>query len=182
MSDLADDDAPDGRRRNAHPEHFLQVMVNKWVRAHCVYPHFFTSVDRSAARSKFDHIRQKAAGQISGVPDTLIVIPRFPLIAIELKAPGKKPTSRQYEVGEALKKAGALWDWADSVESYAMLLHGWGVPLTGAWHIDALGHDATLAAAAIRREEAKTGKVSRKRVFAQRKQQHRYPWPARAVG
>jgi hypothetical protein len=182
VSDIADDDAPAGRRRNAHPEHGLQVMVNKFVRAHVPYPHFFCSIDRRAATSKFDHAREKAAGFVAGCPDTILVCPGFALIAVELKAPGKRPTARQFEVGEAIKRSGHIWAWADSVESYAALLHGWGVPLIGRWDIAAQGHDATLAAAAIRREEAKTGKPSRKRVFAQRKAGPRFPWPARAVG
>jgi hypothetical protein len=177
MSAASDDIAP-ARRRNSHPEHSLQVLVNKFTRAHVVHPHFFTSVDRAAQRSKFDHMRQKAAGQISGVPDCLLVVPGFALICVELKAPGKRPTSRQFEVGEALRKAGATWAWCDSVEGYATILRSLDVPLTGRWDIAAQAHDATLAGAAIRREETRTGRVSKARRAYQPKPGPRYQWPA----
>lgn len=147
---------------NIGPEAALQVMVTKCVRAHVQAPHFFTGIDRSKQTGQFTHARQKSRGIIAGVPDTLLIVPGLPAIAIELKAPGNKPTDMQERVGEAIQAAGGIWGWCDTVLGYMAILLNAGVPLQGRWDLAAAGHDATLASAAIRREEA-GGVVSKKR-------------------
>jgi hypothetical protein len=149
----------------AHPEHELQVMVTKFVRNCVPMPHFFCGIDRSQRHGEFEHVRQKARGLISGTPDTLLIVPGLPAIAIELKAPGNKPTEAQLRVRDAIQAAGGIWGWCDTVFGYAAILLNAGVPMIGRWDIAAAGHDATLVGAAIRREEAKTGVVSKKRAY-----------------
>lgn len=150
----------------AYPEHELQVKVNQCVRECVLAAHFFTSIDRGQRRGEFQHVRQKNAGFVSGCPDTLLLIPGLPAIAIELKAKDKKvePDSNQERVGVAIQNAGHFWGWCDSVLGYMELLERAGVDLYGNWRLIAAGHDVTLASAAIRREEAK-GKLSKKRAY-----------------
>lgn len=151
----------------AHPEHDLQVKVNQCVRECINARHFFCSIDRAEKRSRFDHIRQKNAGFVSGTPDTLLLVPGVTAIAIELKARGKKvdPGSNQELVGHAIRGAGHFWNWCDSVLGYMELLNQAGVPLRGNWRLIAAGHDIVLESAAIRRKEAKTGAPSKKRLY-----------------
>lgn len=146
----------------ATPEHALQIMIHKWVKAHVAHPFVFNSVDRAKRSGQFTHVREKARGMLAGFPDTILLVNGMTITA-ELKALGKKPTERQAAVGEVIKASGHHWFWCDNVFAYAQALHNFGVPLVGAWGIAADGHDATLASAAIRSEESKTGKVSKKR-------------------
>ena len=146
-----------------HPEHSLQVALVKLVRVYVAQPHLFISVDAAKSASSMQRIREKARGVLSGTPDTLLVVPTLPLIAVELKAPGNRPTDRQMQVGAAITAAGHHWGWADSCAEYFRLLSAWGVPVIGTWWLAAQDADARLASAAIRAEESKTGRPSRAR-------------------
>jgi hypothetical protein len=157
----------DCQQMSISPEHALQVMIVKAVRAHVPMPHFFFSVDRSKKTGAFTHVREKARGMIAGTPDTVLVYPDHPVVAIELKAKGRKvdADSNQERVGYAIQAAGGLWGWCDSVASFLHLLKTMGIPLVGAWQLTAANYDAVLESAAIRREEA-GGKVSKRRFRA----------------
>ena len=150
----------------AQPEHALQVKINQWVRECVPMPHFFCGIDRSKKQSALQHVREKARGLVAGTPDTILIVPGLPLMAVELKAPGRKPTEAQYQVGEAIIRSGHHWDFADSVAGYMALLAGWGVALPPSAALNAEHKDAVLRSAAIRREESKTGKPSRARTRA----------------
>lgn len=144
-------------------EHSLQIMVNKFVREAVTARHFFFAVDRSKATGAFTHVREKSRGLVAGTPDTMLVVLGFPLIAVELKSPGNKPTPRQFDVGDAIQTAGGIWGWCDTVTGYCQILRSLEVPLIRHAEILAADHDATLTGAAIKREETKTGRVSFKR-------------------
>lgn len=149
------------------PESALQVMIHKWVRECVPEPHWFFSTDRAKAAGPHTHLHEKNRGVRAGQPDTHLLVPGRSLIAIELKSPGNKPTALQFEVGERIKAAGGIWGWCDSVAGYCALLRSAGVPLGWRAEFWAESHDATLAGAVIRREEGKTGTVSKKRFAAQ---------------
>lgn len=161
----------------AHPERELQTKINQWVREHVPHPHMFFAVDRAQATGKFTYARQKSAGQIRGTPDTVLLYPDLPAITVELKAAGKKPDTggAQEQVGAAIQAAGHCWGWCNSVIGYRALLLAFGVPLDLNSEVRALHHDVTLASAVIRREEDKTGVVSKKRSRS-RKAAPRYEW------
>lgn len=150
------------------PEHRLQVQLTKWVRACVLMPHFFTSLDIAKKASAQTRIRDKGRGVISGVPDTVILVPGMPAICIELKAKGKKPVPGgvQEHVGAAIQAAGHIWAWCDSVTGYYLLLRSLRVPLDPRADFWAAHFDAVIEGAAIRREEGKTGKVSTRRFVA----------------
>ncbi len=134
-----------------HREHNLQVKIHQFVREVVPQPHFFFAVDRSRATGAHTHAREKARGLIAGTPDTLLLVPDRPAIAIELKAPGNFPTDRQSEVAGAITAAGHLSGWCSSVVGYMRLLRGFGVVLDDRADALAEQHDAVLAGAAVRR-------------------------------
>lgn len=148
-----------------HPEWELQVQIAHTVRDHVPMPHLFFSVDRSKRLGRFSHVREKARGMMAGVPDTILIYPGFPVIAIELKAKGERvePGSTQERVGHAIQAAYGHWTWVDSVHDYMLYLNNIGIPLHGRWDLTAAHRDALLASAAIKREEA-GGVVSKKRL------------------
>lgn len=137
------------------PEHALQVQVSHTVRDHVPFPHFFFSIDRSKRSAQFTHVREKARGLVAGTPDTVLIYPGLPTITIELKAKGEKvdPGSNQERVGNAIRAAGGLWSWCDTVSGYMTILQNIGIPLYGRWDLTAQHRDALLESAAIRRAE-----------------------------
>jgi hypothetical protein len=145
------------------PEHALQVKVNQFVREVVLEPHVFFSIDRSARHAQFEHVRQKARGMIAGISDTVLLCSGIPAIIVELKAPGKTPDDNQYRFGAAVQSSKHYWGWCDSVAGYRILIAGFGVPMRPDAALIAARHDAALESAAIRREEAMTGKPSPKR-------------------
>ena len=164
--------------KNATPEHNLQIKINQWCRENVPQPHFFFGVDRAKKSGQFTHVREKSRGLVAGTPDTMLLMPGLPAIAVELKAFGKKVEEggTQEKVGIVVMAAGHLWGWCDTVVGYRALLLGFGVLVSPYSLVRAEHHDAVLAGAAIKREEAKTGVPSKKR-FAGRVQK---PKPAAA--
>jgi hypothetical protein len=136
-------------------EHALQICVNRWVREYVPQPHFFFAIDRNQASGQFTHVREKARGLVAGTPDTVLLCPNLPAIAVELKAPGNTPSDAQVMVRDKIVAAGHIWSWADSVRGYAGILVGHGVALRPGWVFAAERADAVLEGAAIRRKEAK---------------------------
>ena len=139
----------------AHPEHALQVQINKWVRECVVDPHLFQSFDRAKRSAVYTLVRQKARGLIAGTPDTcLLVLGVSKSIWIELKAAGERvkedENDPQWRVGMAIIRAGHVWNWANSVEGYAAILARHGVRLSSDAQARAQGADRTLAGFAER--------------------------------
>lgn len=153
-----------------HPEHNLQVKIAQFVRECVPHPHFFFAVDRRQKSGIYSHVREKARGHVAGTPDTTLLFPSLPAITVELKAYGKKPEpgGDQERVGGVIQASGHLWAWCDTVAGYAAILVRFGVPLTPYALLRAEHFDGILQAAAIKREEAKTGKPSRKRSYKSR--------------
>lgn len=58
----------------------------------------------------------------AGVPDRLVALPEGRLAFVELKAPGKKPTSLQRKKMHELQKLGFLTTWVDSREAVDRIL------------------------------------------------------------
>lgn len=152
-----------------HAEHNLQVKVNQFVREVVPEPHQFFSVDRSAKRGRWQHVREKARGLVAGTSDTILLYPGLPAIVVELKRPGEKPDDNQERFGAQVTASGHLWGWCATVFGYGAILLNAGVPLMEAWALIAARHDATLASASIRKEESRTGKVSKRRYQAAEK-------------
>ena len=57
-----------------------------------------------------------------GVPDRLVVLPHGRVIAVECKAPGKRPTKLQQHALAKLRALGVDATWVDSIESVDALV------------------------------------------------------------
>ena len=118
-----------------------QKHVMQFVRENLPGSEFF-AFDRSAPSGRFTHMREKARGVRKGTPDTLLRIAGYPNIWAELKAPGKKPTDEQIDIGRRLEAVGDVWFFADSVVAYATQLRNAGVVMSPRWREHAEDHDA----------------------------------------
>jgi hypothetical protein len=150
---------------SAYPESDLQTKIKQWTGENVLRPHFFFAVDRRQKSAQFSHSREKMRGHVSGTPDTVLLVPGFPAITVELKAKGKKPEpgGDQEKVGAVIRQCGHHWDWTDTVTGYFQILRDIGVPMGNRAVLSAEAKDAILEGAAIKREEAKTGVVSKRR-------------------
>lgn len=63
-----------------------------------------------------------ASPGIRGVPDRLVVLPFGRVIAVEVKAPGKRPTALQERALAQLQGLGVAATWVDSKEAVDSLL------------------------------------------------------------
>lgn len=62
-----------------------------------------------------------------GEPDWTFVHPSNPAVWIEFKKPGESPEKHQLEFMAKLQHLGYRAGWADSYESFLLLLKEWGV-------------------------------------------------------
>lgn len=58
----------------------------------------------------------------AGAPDRLVVLPGGRIAFVELKAPGKKPTVKQNQKMQELRRLGASCAWTDSREGVDQIL------------------------------------------------------------
>jgi hypothetical protein len=77
-------------------------------------------------RSPIEAAIMKGMGVTSGVSD-LILLHKSQFFALELKAPGKMPTSAQREFLFAVEKAGGRAAFCDCLDQALRLLEGWGL-------------------------------------------------------
>jgi hypothetical protein len=69
---------------------------------------------------------QKSMGVLAGVSD-IIALHQGKLYALELKAPGGRPTELQLEFIDAVKANGGYGVVADSLNEALLVLEGWGL-------------------------------------------------------
>jgi hypothetical protein len=153
-----------------HRESALQKGVKRFVRRAVALPHIFAAHDRSAEHGTGSHLFETERGIGPGWPDTVTITPGLHFYA-ELKAPGKRPTQQQAQVGASLNSMpGCAWAWADTVMGFAVLADAAHVPLLPNWRQVAV-HEDELVAGDIRKQEARAaGQVpSGKPVRAKRK-------------
>lgn len=108
-------------------EHMNQVALFNWARvmrirdAPDIEPGSFIadylfSIPNGGIRSPREAARLKAEGVKAGVVDIFLPIKRngFSGMWLEMKAPKKKPTKKQAQWLEKMRKAGYAADWADN--------------------------------------------------------------------
>lgn len=116
-----------GRHKGPGPEELLQRACIEWVVLHKArYPilKWLTHVPNGGKRPKGEAGKLKAMGVKKGVPD--LMLPRRRLgwfgLAIELKAPGEKPSDDQAEWLAAFEEDGWVSGWTDSLEGFLALM------------------------------------------------------------
>ena len=144
------------------PEHRLQLRVKKFVASAVTAPHRFASHDRGqnsyGPSGMGRHFFEAQRGVKSGEPDTSLTV-GGKTIHCELKAPGGKLSENQSREGAAIRAAGGIWSWTDSVTGYGAILVANDVPLAVNWTVQAMHHDAMLAASAAKKPAPKKSKA-----------------------
>lgn len=65
-------------------------------------------------------------GMLPGVADLCIIVPGKPVLFLELKAKGGKPTPEQDAFGIAATLAGHGWTCIDNIDDALVMLESWG--------------------------------------------------------
>jgi hypothetical protein len=113
---------------SAGPEHRLQIAIKKWTREAVPFPHVFLAFDRSAARSRLQHLHEKTRGARAGTPD-VVLLWRGAAIWCELKAPDGVLSIHQTELHAEMALTGHHVSVVRSVRAYAEELAARQVPL-----------------------------------------------------
>lgn len=101
----------------------LLVELVALLRAHGHKPWHTPNERAGSARAQG---RLNAKGVRAGVADLLLHHPTHVLAALELKAPGRKPTAAQIEFLDDVRRSGGLAAWADSEAGALGILRAWG--------------------------------------------------------
>lgn len=100
------------------PEDKLHRSVLDYVKL--AYPNaLITHPANEGKRSKFEQFKLKYLGVTSGIPDILIFTPseKFSGLAIELKVNYNKPTTKQLQWLEDLKKCNWYTTWTNNFDT-----------------------------------------------------------------
>jgi hypothetical protein len=109
------------------PEQDIQRAVVQHLETRGVPGLVYFAVPNGGYRSPHEAKILKGQGVKPGVSD-LILFGDTKHYALELKAPGKKPTEAQIEFANAvLAQAAGYADWADSLDKAIAILERWGL-------------------------------------------------------
>tara|TARA_R110000868_G_scaffold233264_5_gene486988 strand:+ start:2354 stop:2866 length:513 start_codon:yes stop_codon:yes gene_type:complete len=163
-------------------EAILQRHIKNFCRDAITARHEFFAFDRAKAAGKFTHAAEKARGVRAGTPDTVLLMAGIRPIFCELKAPGKKASEIQGDIGQRLIFVDCYWSVKDSVWGYWSWLRDLCIPMRPDAEQVALLHDAQVAAT-VGAAEAKAGKPPK---ATKRKVEPRYvataAWSKRNAG
>jgi len=102
------------RKKLRAPEHYDQAEVVSWATALtpvCPDLGLLFAVPNGARMQPWTVAKAKAEGLRAGVPDLVLPVPRHPYhgLFLEMKAPGKYPTSEQRWWRDALQAHAYCW-------------------------------------------------------------------------
>jgi hypothetical protein len=112
--------------RRAQPEAALQRSVIQHLTWRARPGVFAFHVSNERWRSRVEGAIFKSLGVRAGSPDLLIICAGQPLF-LELKAPGRKPSPVQTECHDALRRAGATVETANTINAALAFLTRLGV-------------------------------------------------------
>ena len=116
----------------AQPEQDLQRAVVRHLEARGATSLVYFHVPNGGLRSRVEAAIFKGLGVRAGVPD-IILFASGQFYALELKAPGKKPTKAQLEFLQAFRLAGGKTAWADNLDDALSILELWRLLRGRAW-------------------------------------------------
>lgn len=118
-----------------HIEHQHQIALISWarrvklapaadIRPGAVIGDYLLAIPNGGKRSPREGARLKAEGAKAGVSDLLLPIRRggFGGMWLEMKAPGEKPSPKQWEWLEFMDRAGYHATWCDDWEKAAQAI------------------------------------------------------------
>jgi len=113
-------------RRRQQPEAQIQRAIVQHYRARAAYGVFMFAVPNGGFRRKVEAAILQATGTVAGVPDT-IWIKDGQVFALELKAPGGRPTESQLATIAEMERAGAYCCIAEGLDRALSVLVAWGL-------------------------------------------------------
>jgi hypothetical protein len=108
------------------PEQVLHGTIIAHLEARAAPGIFYFHCPNGGWRSPHEAAILKALGVVSGVPD-LIFLRDGQFFSLELKAPGRKPTTNQKAVHTAIEAAGGVVAVADNLDTAIRQLECWGL-------------------------------------------------------
>jgi len=112
------------RLRRQHPETQIQRCVFQHLRARGAPGVFAFHPANGGYRKPVEAAILKSMGVVAGVPD-IIAIHEGRCYALEIKAPGGRPTEIQLATIAALEAAGAFTAIAEGLDAALRVLEGW---------------------------------------------------------
>jgi hypothetical protein len=113
-------------RRRQQPEAQIQRAIVQHYRARAADGVFMFAVPNGGFRRKVEAAILQATGTVAGVPDT-IWIKDGQVFALELKAPGGRPTESQLATIAEMERAGAYCCIAEGLDRALSVLVAWGL-------------------------------------------------------
>lgn len=117
------------RRVRAPEPSELQVHIAlvQWLRCFAAPGVVYWHCPNGEARDKRDGAKLKAMGTRKGVADLTFLQPCRPLLFLELKRRGAKPSEAQLEFADEVRRAGAEYAVCDSLDKALKLLTERGI-------------------------------------------------------
>ena len=113
------------RRKRSHPEADLQRACVQWFRLQHKRPARCFHIPNGEKRDARTAAILKTMGVEPGVADLGIIIPHLGFGFVEMKAPGGRPTQAQKDFAEDCRAAGVLYETADSLDRFMMIIELW---------------------------------------------------------
>jgi len=112
--------------KRAHPEDDIQMAVAEHLRRRALPGVVWWHVANGGFRNAREAARLKKMGVLAGVAD-LILFHRKRLYALELKAPGGRPTEAQLAFLDAISAAGGFGCVCEGLDRSLAVLKAWGL-------------------------------------------------------
>jgi hypothetical protein len=112
--------------RRGNPEQAIQRAVVQHLRTRAAPGVFWFAVPNGGWRSPIEAKIMSGTGTRPGVPD-LIFLARGSCFALELKAPGGRPTEKQLACIAEMNAAGAYATVAEGLDRAIACLEEWGI-------------------------------------------------------
>lgn len=114
------------KRRRSRPEQIIQRAVFDHIRSRASAGVFAFHVPNGGKRRPIEAAILKGMGVTAGVPD-IIAIHNGKTYAMELKAPGGRPSEKQLETIAKLNQAGAFTAICEGIDPALRVLEAWGL-------------------------------------------------------
>jgi hypothetical protein len=113
-------------RKRLNPESAMQRALFSHLKVRASAGVFAFHVPNGGYRKPIEAAILKGLGVRAGVPD-VIALHDGKFFALELKAPGGRPTANQLEAITAINDAGGYAAWTDDLDRALAMLEMWGV-------------------------------------------------------
>lgn len=122
--------------RRANPERQIQRAVMAHLRQRGRSGLVYWHTPNGGRRNPIEAAQLRLDGTLPGVSDICALYNRR-FFALELKAPGRRPTEPQLTFIDAINKAGGYAAWVEGLDAALMALEHWGLLMPDASRVAA---------------------------------------------